>query len=385
MPMKLEKSDRRLLMWVALILLPMFVAVALSSPEEEESSIPSSYSTQKHGAKAAYLLLKESGYDVERWEKPPGELPLEAAHTTLVLAGPIAPPSPEDKAALQSYLNRGGRIVATSSSAEFYLPKADIEREALPARLPNTYKPLVLSAITRCGDIKMSPTGYWSRSSTSSLTHYADNDRPIVVSYKVGKGEVVWWAASTPLSNGAIGDSGNLALLLNSLGDIENTQVFWDEYFHGYRHTVGEYFSAAPVKFAALQGALIMLAVILTYSRRNGPIHPLAQTSRLSPLEFVETLGSLYRRANATHSALEIPYQRFRFLATRQLGLKSDVSAADLAQALTSRFGNKDSQLAPLLQEIENALYDSDLKEARALDLVQQLSYHEQRLKLLPS
>ena len=385
MPMKLEKSDRRLMMWAALILLPIFVAVALSQPEEEESSVPSSYSTQRRGAKAAYLLLKEAGYNVERWEKAPGRLPIEAAHTALILAGPFSPPSPEDKAALQNYLNRGGRIVATSSSAEFYLPKADIEGEALPARLPNTYKPQLLSAITRGGDIKMSPTGYWARSSTSFLTHYADDGRPIVVTYKVGKGEVVWWAASTPLSNGNIRESGNLALLLNSLGDVQNTHIFWDEYFHGFRHTPGEYFSAAPVRFAALQGALIMLALILTYSRRNGPIHPLAPTSRLSPLEFVETLGSLYRRANATRSALEIPYQRFRFLATRQLGLKSDVSAADLAQALGSRFGYKDSQLAPLLQEIENALYDSDLKEARALDLVQQLSYHEQRLKLLPS
>ena len=385
MPMKLEKSDRRLLMWAALILLPIFVAVALSQPEEEESSIPSSYSTQRRGAKAAYLLLKEGGYNVERWEKAPGRLPIEAAHTALVLAGPFSPASPEDKAALQNYLNRGGRIVATSSSSEFYLPKADIEGEALPARLPNTYKPQLLSAITRGGDIKMSPTGYWARSSTSFLTHYADDGRPIVVTYKVGKGEVVWWAASTPLSNGNIRESGNLALLLNSLGDVQNTHIFWDEYFHGFRHTPGEYFSAASVKFAALQGALIMLALILTYSRRNGPIHPLVQTSRLSPLEFVETLGSLYRRANATRSALEIPYQRFRFLATRQLGLKSDVSAPDLAQALGSRFGYKDSQLGPLLQEIEKALYDSELKEARALDLVQQLSYHEQRLKLLPS
>ena len=45
-------------------------------------------------------------------------------------------------------------------------------------------------------------------------------------------------------------------------------------------------------------------------------------SSRLSPLEFVQTLGKLYRRANAVHSALEIPYARFRMLATRQLGIQ---------------------------------------------------------------
>ena len=58
-------------------------------------------------------------------------------------------------------------------------------------------------------------------------------DRPIVVSYKVGLGEVIWWGANTPLTNAAIAKSGNMALLLNSLGKPGEVRVFWDEYFHG--------------------------------------------------------------------------------------------------------------------------------------------------------
>jgi hypothetical protein len=71
-------------------------------------------------------------------------------------------------------------------------------------------------------------------------------------------------------------------------------------------------------------------------------------------------------------------------LATRQLGLKTDVPAADLARAVCSRLGYKDDGLDKLLRQIETALYDPALNEARALELVQQLSHHMQNLKLIP-
>ena len=89
MPLKLDKSDRRLLLYAAAVLLPVVVAIALSTATEEDSGIPSSYSAQPRGAKGAYLLLGELGYNVERWDHPPSMLPAEAANSTLVLALPL--------------------------------------------------------------------------------------------------------------------------------------------------------------------------------------------------------------------------------------------------------------------------------------------------------
>jgi len=40
---------------------------------------------------------------------------------------------------------------------------------------------------------------------------------PAVVEYASGKGEVIWWASSTPLENGSIQRAENLNLFLNSL------------------------------------------------------------------------------------------------------------------------------------------------------------------------
>ncbi len=379
--MKIEKSDRRLLTWVALFLLPLIVALAFLSQDEEESSIPSTYSAQTYGAKAAYLLLEDLGYKVERWQQPPSDLPADPSRTVLVLAGPYRPPLPEEKNALQLYLSRGGRVLITGASPWMYLPQAEVNAESLPEPKWREYQPQLLTPLTRGGAIQMSPVAYWKDSSTAYLVHYADEDRPIVVSYKFGNGEVIWWGASTPLTNAAISKSGNLALLLNSLGQPGDVHIFWDEYFHGYQNSFSGYLGEKPILFGILQCLLVFAALLFTFSRRNGPIHPLPEPSRLSPLEFVHTLGRLYHRAHAVHSALAVPYTRFRALATRQLGINADVSAMELARALKARFHYKDDELLELLQRIEAALHNSELSERAALALAQQLAHYTQNLK----
>ncbi len=386
MPLRLEKSDRRLLMWAALIFVPLILAL-LSSSEESDSGIPSAYSSDPSGAKAAYLLLKDLGYNVERWEHPPTELPAGASRTVLVLAGPFRAPSREEREALELYLDRGGKILITGSTADLYLPSTEIEREWAPEPVPREYQPQLLTSLTRGGAISLSPTGYWKHCPTVCMVHYSDDlsasARPIVVSYQAGKGQVIWWAASAPLSNQGISRTGNMELLLNSIGQAADDHVFWDEYFHSSRRTAASYLKETPVLFGLAQGSLAVLALLLTYSRRNGPIYPANSPLRLSPLEFVQTLGGLYRRAHATRSALEVPYLRFRMLAARQLGLQADTPAAGLARALNSRLGYTDSSLEDLLVRIEAALYDPQLQEAAALELVQQLHSYARRLQLI--
>src|SRR6266481_3748158 len=379
--MKIDPSDRQLLMWAAVFVLPLIVALSLISGQDEVSDVPSTYSAQTHGAKAAYLLLQQDGYNVERWEQPPAQLPANPEHTVLVLASPLRAPAIDDRNALQAYVSKGGKILATGSAAAFYLPRAETEPEPLPASAWKDYPPQQLTLLTRGGTIKMSPAAYWKSTSTDFLTHYADEGRPIVVSYKVGRGEVIWWAASTPLSNAAIGKSGDLALLLNSLGEPGEVQVLWDEYFHGYGSAAGAYLGEKPIVFGLLQCLLIFIALVFTYSRRSGPVRPWSEASRLSPLEFVHTLGKLYRRAKAVHSALEIPYARFRMQATRQLGINVDIPAAELARALKSRLRYTNDALEELFMEIESALREPELTEARALALVQKLNQHSMNLK----
>lgn len=382
MPMKLSSSDRRLLLWAAVIVTVLVIALAVFSSSQQESEVTTSYSADSAGAKAAFLLLLQQGYKVERWEQSPNQLPADVTNTTLVLASPFNPPSKQEKISLQLFLSRGGRILATGYTASLFLPQADSVPEMLAGPAWKSFEPQLLSPLTRAGTIRMSPSAYWKSSHASSLVHYADGDRPVVVSYKVGKGEVIWWASSIPLTNAGISAAGNLALLLNSLGN-RDVHILWDEYFHGYRQTLGAYFSEPPLMFGLLQGLLLLVVVVLTFSRRSLPIHPLQENSRLSPLEFVETLGGLYHRAKATHAALEVPYMRFRTIVTRRLGLRTDVSADDLARSVRNRLAHKDTGLPELLRRIEATLAQDEPSEQVVLGLAQELNRHMQNLKLL--
>lgn len=382
MQINLDKSDRRLLAWTGVILLPIIVVLTLfAQDDEEESAVPSTYSAQRKGAKAAYLFLKEEGYRVERWETSPTELPGDAGNTVLVLASPAGAATKEEATALAAYLNRGGRILATGYGASFFLPEIKAEPEVLPSRLSYDYEPKILTPLTRAGTIRMSPTAYWSGLEMEKVVHYAHEGRPIVVSYKFGRGEVVWWGGNTPLTNAGIGQGGNLSLLLASLGGSKDVRILWDEFFHTSRPSSGVTIALPPLGFGLAQCALLYLALLFTYSRRSGPIRPLTEPSRLSPLEFVHTLGGLYRRAQATRIALEVPYLRFRTLLIRKMGLRKDSNLADLARAAETRLGHQG--LGETFEQVAASLYDPDLSEARALDLVQQISRHAHDLRLV--
>ena len=119
-----------------------------------------------------------------------------------------------------------------------------------------------------------------------------------------------------PLENAGIREKNNLELLLNSTTGYK--RVLWDEYYQDEHHQKPSHKPVRAYSWALAQLALIALAVVLTYSRRSGPLVPAAQPSRLSPLEFVETLASVFRRARSTHVAVEIAFQRFRQVAARR-------------------------------------------------------------------
>lgn len=383
MQIKLDQSDRKLLLWTAGIVLPLAALLAFYSDSQQESSIPTTYSSASSGAKAAYLYLKEEGYNVERWESSPEELPGDARNTVLVLASPIGVPRPQEKNALQLYLSRGGKILGTGFSCSWFLPQTDITMEFMPDPVGKEYGPQIVSPLARAGTIKMSPSAHWNQVAAGQLVHYADGGKGIVVSYRVGEGEVIWWAADQPLNNAGINQAGNLSLFLNSLGGSKTTRILWDEYFHSPRVAGSSSNWVRPLQYGFWQCLLVFAALVLTFGRRNAPIRPLSQPSRLSPLEFVQTLGNLYRRANATHTALEVPYNRFRALLIKRLGLRNDVSSSELLESARRKLGYRDPGFEDTVKQILNSLRSSELKEAKVLELVQRLNRHVRNLKLI--
>jgi hypothetical protein len=337
---KLSADQKILLIGLVAAILLSVVAAAIGTSEQVESSTPSSYVSGLGGAKASYLLLEETHYRVERWTVSPTELQRVEEPATLILAEPTLPASTEERAALAAFLERGGRVLAIGDLAAGMLgsPRA---RPGMPHLEWKTYPRVLPTALTRnAAMIAMASTSSWQSRNGEDLVHYSADGEDVVVSYPVGKGEVIWWAGATPLTNNGISEADNMALFLNSVGAPGERRVLWDEYSHEGGHTVMDSVISSPIMWALLQLALLGMLVLFTYSRRHGPIFVPTPAARLSPLEFVDALAQLYHRAHATNVSLEVAYQRFRN------------EAAPRAESLT---------------------YDHTVPEAETIDLVRQL------------
>jgi hypothetical protein len=132
-----------------------------------------------------------------------------------------------------------------------------------------------------------------------------------------------------------------------------------------------------PVPWAILQLALVAAFVLLAYGRSSGPLYAPASVSRLSPLEFIDTLGDLYRRANAGSAAVRVAYQRFRTQLVRRLALAPSVSNMQLDAAVRERLSWKQPGLMDTLQRADKAARETDVHSSDALKIVQALEHYE--------
>jgi len=382
MPSGLDRTDRAILTFAAILLVALATATAILNPSRQRgrAGYPSSYSTKWDGAKAAYLVLEELGYDVKRWDEPPTALGDDAENKVLILANPVQPPAPEEAEALRGFLMRGGQILATGEGAAMVLPEAKffVESDELDdARFPA----LVPSPITAgAREISMIPPFEWRPQSLSQIVVYGNVETAAVVTYSIGKGRVVWWGSPSPLTNRGLKEPGNLLLFLNCLGGT-GKKILWDEYFHGARGDLQSCIGKTPLPWVCVQLGFGLLLVFVTYSRRYGTVRMPGKISRLSPLEFVDTLGSLYRTAHAGSAAVCVAYQRFRFRLTRQLGLPGNALPAEMAKAAHLTFGWEEATFLGCLRRADRGTRSIEMKDTEALEIVQELRDYTVRLE----
>jgi len=380
MPLTLSREDRRLVVVAGTVFLVSALLALFLSPAESDAEYATSYSAASAGAKAAYLLLRESGYRIERWTRPPDQLP--AGDALLIVTDPTDIPSGTDKAALESFIKRGGEIVLAGNLAPLFV------NELAPKPMLISSGPAKFSAqapsrqALNAPEIEMDAGATWTNP-TSGVGLYGDGSQYTVMQYSCGSGSLLWLASSSVLNNAGLRDAGNVEFLLSTAGS-KSRQVFWDEYFHGYRTTEPVAVTHPQLTWLFAQLSLLAVAVLLTFSRRSGPRRPVRPESRLSPLEYVRALGQLYESAHAANVALDIAYERFRYAVSKRLGLRPSASREELARAVAERWAVDRADLQSLLESCDSARFFEDLSEKEALALVQRLHNYSVVLKLFP-
>src|SRR5579864_6114920 len=383
MPFAVGGGDRKLLISAGVVLVVLMVLAAIFTPGEPvRSQFPSSYSPASDGAKATFLTLKELGYNIERWEDSPTQLPKNAAGTVLILADPFGRATPEEELALSHFLLDGGRVLVTGYGSRL-LPQND----ALSARLKEyawQNVPAVMpSPLTRgAREITLLPWSKWGTRYAGHVPLYADKEiGPVAVTYAIGKGQVIWLGGSVPLTNAGVQKTNNLEFLINVVG-APPARILWDEYFHGYGKSLTDYIARTPVPWGLAQAGLVFLVALFAFSRRSGPVRPLVEPSRLSPLEFIDTLGGLYQSAHAAQAAVDVAYRRFRFIVMKRSGLAANATDEQIASVAARAGGSAEKEILETLQRCRSVAFDYEMKDEDAIEIVNKLHEYGATLSL---
>jgi hypothetical protein len=382
----LDAKDRKLLLWCVGIAIGLAVLSGFLLPSGNSNSnpLPSTYLSGRHGARAAYEMLLRAGYPVERWERPLSELAENAGPETVVIfAQPFTTESADIKAVRQ-IVERGGRVLATGFWGGFIVPLGASEPSEELRFAACKLDAEGLDRLSGSGEVWMVPEAGWKVGNPAYRVQYDCAGQPAIVEYDWQKGHVVWWASSTPLENASISRGNNLDLFLNSLGPRENRKFYWDESLHGEVRSEWSYAGGAALNTLYIGLAGLALLVVLSFSRRSGPVRELPVEPRATPIEFLEALGSLYRNAGAASAAVAVAWERFRRFSLRLCGLRPQkLSAAELARVICRRFPGIDAALENDLTACEEAAWGESVNPRQALKLVQTLHAHQEQLTAL--
>jgi DNA-binding transcriptional ArsR family regulator len=200
-------------------------------------------------------------------------------------------------------------------------------------------------------------------------------DDAVVVSYKYGAGEAIWWSSPMPLTNRGLKEDASLKLVLASVGGPDRSVLF-DEYFHGARASLWDTAKGLPMTHIASQCAAVAVLLVLSFGRRNGPLRLPVRLPRSSPLEFAESMGRLYRKAGATQAAVDGARRRLLKFLEEQCGVPREVLRSTpqaIVEAVEERLGGRWSTLGEhLSQSLETEHHAvtlvSTLELVKALD-----------------
>jgi hypothetical protein len=379
----LDSRDRKLLLACLGVAFSLAVAIGFLLPgaNSNDNPLPSSYLAGQHGARAAYETLLTSNYPVERWERPLSDLAATAGPGTVVIFAEPFSRETADIKAVRQIVEKGGRVLATGYWGGSILPGGMPNTSRLFNFAACQLEPEGLDALANSGEIWMVPQATWQVGNPSHRIQYGCAGQPAVVEYEYGKGHVVWWASSTPLENGFLARGNDLDLLVNSIGPRDGHHFYWDESLHGDVRSTWSYASGPARNLLLIGLPLLGLLIVFSFSRRSGPVRDLPDEARGAPIEFLEALGSLYRNAGATSTAVAVALERFRRRALRLCGLRQGpINARELAAAIRRRFPNADGRLESDLAACEEATWNDAIEPRAALKLIQALHTHQEQL-----
>jgi len=159
--------------------------------------------------------------------------------------------------------------------------------------------------------------------------------------------------------------------------------VVFGESLHGAVKSIWDAAKGLPLKWVALQAALLFGLLVVSFSRRRGPVRGAVRLPRSSPVEFAVSMGDLYEKAAATSAATEAAKRRLLRVVTREAGVAQatvEEGPEAIAEALGLRLGGDWSMVSEHLEEAKRAQHET-IAMRSALALVRALSEDAERVR----
>ena len=393
-----RNADRRIVLWLLGAMLAIVALTAFLAPvTQDDDPVPTTYNSGTHGAKAAFLLLGELGYDVSRSDASAAQTldSADAPHTTYLLAGPNAPAEGEQKrdyAAIERFLQRGGRVLATGFRGAYFLPGGRTGQATQFVGELCTTAPEGAGELAQAGPVATYDATPWNAPEPAvRVDGRCGSDAVVVHRPYANGGEMIWWSSAEALTNRGIAQDNSLHLLLIAVGPAKGAaerRVIFDEFYHGEQASASDYLSGLPLRSLAVQASLLVALLLFSYTRRSGPVREPLHVPRTSPVEFAHNMGALYERAGATEPATEAARRRLLQFLVSVCGLTAASAAGpahEVATTIGGRFGVDAQPLQQVLERADAARYDK-LRPRDALTLVKAVDREIDRLRgALPS
>ncbi|MEK6300017.1 MAG: DUF4350 domain-containing protein [Acidobacteriota bacterium] len=374
-------------LFAALIALNLLFFVDKTPDDESEATANrSSYRATAYGTLAFYTLLKESGFEVSRFEKPLTSLKPHEPDTIVIISPPAElNPSEQEISALEGWIEAGGTAIIIDRQIEVTIGDAEIGTGS--ADPSTSARPVQPTSYTR-GVTRLSLSHLATRvevSGAAATYHIGDVTGAVLADARVGKGRLVLLTDPHVVANNGLAEADNVIAALNLFADEPKGKIAFDEYHHGYGGSAAgdglmAYFRGTPVPWMMAQAALLAVVIVYSFGRRFARPIPIRQERRTTNLEFVSSMANITRLARASDLAMQNIYSEFRKRLCRFSRLQGNAETARLAEVAASRAGVDSRELSALLYRCEEVVAGEKVSDSELLKLVSRIRELETKL-----
>ncbi|WP_339907822.1 DUF4350 domain-containing protein [Symmachiella dynata] len=375
--------------WLWLAGLIAVISLHFWFPRYSQQPLNDTYSTERAGKKAFYLLAQRRFVEARRNDLSPASAVKEMYDDDVFcLLGPSRQPDQREWKVFLDWVEQGGSLIIAPAYGDpslkieelglqveplfdFDLNLGEMLEQAQEQKQEEETQP-VQTTLFGGGEVRWRSTGKITGDGGEVIVEFDDAPQAVLKPY--GSGRVLLIASDDIFSNGSLAykDNGILAQRLVASVSSPESHVIFDEYYNsiGAPKVVGLLFDPL-LRPLTVQMLALLLLFVWYGSRRFGRQLPALYQPRHNIVDHTDALGNMYYRTGDGRMALRDYYEQLRKdLQFRHMSLSDNQAVETLAR----RADQEPQQVRELLARANSAINGPKLKRRAAAEIIRDLA-----------